>query len=294
MNTKQPDPPCLRIAALLCGLGVLASAARAEVTHVSDFEDLDIAPSAYWNGSDGSGGFSSGGVQYINRFDTRYESWDGFAYSTMTDVVTGDFTNQYSAITGKGHGEVSGGAYGVVYQNIWASGRDQLPYLDLPENGKIREAFVTNTTYAAKTMRDGDPFTERFGGVMRTDPDWFKLTVEGTDAAGTLLGNSVECYLADYRFEDSNDDYIVGEWTRLDLTPLAGAERLYFSLSSSDNDPDWGMNTPAYFAIDSVSYTTVPEPSARLLFLAGGMIFSVLWMRNLRNRGLPPCCRKGM
>jgi Domain of unknown function (DUF4465) len=42
---------------------------------------------------------------------------------------------------------------------------------------------------------------------------------------------------------------------------------LSFTLASSDNDPVFGMNTPAYFAIDNVTFT--PEPgSAGILALS--------------------------
>jgi hypothetical protein len=52
----------------------------------------------------------------------------------------------------------------------------------------------------------------------------------------------------------------------VDLTLLGAATRLTFGLSSSDNGP-FGMNTPAYFALDSLTVTPVPEPGA--LALAG-------------------------
>ncbi|MBT3193431.1 MAG: DUF4465 domain-containing protein, partial [Verrucomicrobia bacterium] len=50
------------------------------------------------------------------------------------------------------------------------------------------------------------------------------------------------------------EDYIVGEWTWVDLTSFGPAVKsLHFSLSSSDNGA-WGMNTPAYYAIDDLQF----------------------------------------
>ena len=62
----------------------------------------------------------------------------------------------------------------------------------------------------------------------------------------------VEFALADYRFEDSASDYIVDQWTRVDLSSLVGARKLQFGLESSDVG-EFGMNTPAYFALDQVA-----------------------------------------
>jgi hypothetical protein len=41
---------------------------------------------------------------------------------------------------------------------------------------------------------------------------------------------------------------------------------LEFAMSSTDNDPEWGMNTPGYFVMDSI---VVPEPAGLLLLGLG-------------------------
>ena len=51
----------------------------------------------------------------------------------------------------------------------------------------------------------------------------------------------------------SAEDYIVDEWTPVVLTSLGNVKSLEFQMSSSDNDPIFGMNTPAYFAIDNIN-----------------------------------------
>ncbi|MCK5465313.1 MAG: hypothetical protein KAI95_19935, partial [Bacteroidales bacterium] len=52
---------------------------------VSDFENLDLDPESYWNGSDGSGGFSSGLALFQNLYNPDFFSWEGWAYSNMSD-----------------------------------------------------------------------------------------------------------------------------------------------------------------------------------------------------------------
>ena len=64
---------------------------------------------------------------------------------------------------------------------------------------------------------------------------------------------NAELFLADFRFEDTADDFVLSEWMELDLSALAQADRLYFGLDSSDNGM-FGMNTPAYFAIDDIVF----------------------------------------
>ena len=150
---------------------------------------------------------------------------------------------------------------------------EELPYLEFPQAVNPQSAQVTNMTYAALSMRDGDPFSKQFGGETGGDADWFKLSIYGTDAGGNLVPGVVEFYLADFRFAESVDDYIVDAWSLVDLSSLAGVTRLYFNLSSSDSG-QFGMNTPSTFAIDDLRFAQVPEPSAMILAAVGAMLLA--------------------
>jgi hypothetical protein len=76
------------------------------------------------------------------------------------------------------------------------------------------------------------------------------LTITGKDSEGVVTG-TVDFYLADYRFVDNSEDYIVDTWQYVDLTSLGEVKNLEFTLSSSDVG-DFGMSTPAYFALDTI------------------------------------------
>jgi len=214
----------------------------------ADFEDLGLTAGGYWNGSDLRGGFASEWVAFGNAYDTNYQSWAGFAYSSVNDTNTPGYGNQYAVWT-PGTGVGGTGTYAVAHDSAW----DEQVVIAFPAPALVKGLYLNNTTYAALAMRDGDAFAKKFGGMSGNDPDWFKVTIEGKDAASNSLG-SVNFYLADYRFTNNTLDYIVGEWTWVDLHSLGPqVKTLHFTLTSSDTGP-WGMNTPAYFAMDDIQF----------------------------------------
>jgi hypothetical protein len=150
--------------------------------------------------------------------------------------------------------------------------------ITFPTNTHPTSIAITNTTYAAISMRDGDGpggFGKKFGGPTGNDPDFFRLTILGRDSANASTG-SVVFYLADYRFTDNAQDYIVSQWTTVDLSSLGTSTRsLQFNLESSDNDPNFGMNTPAYFAVDNVAFAPIPEPQ----WLGSLLVFAAAFRR---------------
>ena len=211
---------------------------------IADFEDLEVLPDSFLNGSDLSGGFEVGSYFFPNSFDTAFSSWSGWAISNTTDTTTPGFMNQYSAITGVG---VEGSpTYGVSF-----SFSPNIIRLEADSSGQpVPGIYITNATYAYLSMRDGDSFTKKFGGVTGDDPDYFLLTIKG-HFNGEVTADSIDFYLADFRFEDNSQDYIVDEWTYVDLSILGPVDSLSFALSSTDVG-DFGMNTPAYFCVDNV------------------------------------------
>jgi hypothetical protein len=141
----------------------------------------------------------------------------------------------------------------------------------------VSGAFFTNTTYAALSMLNGDAFAKKFGGVSGTDADWFNITIEGL-LGGAVIGNQV-FYLADYRFADSADDYVIDQWTWVDLSGFGLVDELRFSFDSSDLGT-FGINTPTYAAMDFL--VSVPEPNTALMFALG---LAILASHSKRARG---------
>jgi hypothetical protein len=188
----------------------------------------------YYNGSDGTGGFTSGGIDFLNAYNADWGSWSGWAYSTTGDTETAGWGNQYSSFAG---GAREGEVHAVMYAPTW---------VDLPEGWRVPLAIsVTNTSYAAISMRDGDDFARQFG-----PGDYFKLILTGLDATGAELAK-VEAYLADFR-EATDPGYILDSWLDVDLSGMgSGVAKIEFALESTDVGA-WGMNTPAYIAVDNL------------------------------------------
>src|SRR4051812_25092286 len=178
----------------------LAGPARAQV--VVDLEDVALPPAGYAN----SAPFASRGAGFNNSYDPGFGTWGGFAASNRGDTATPGFGNQYSSFAGGGDASAR---FAVGFVDTFTP---TTPTVTLPAGTRPLSARVTNTTYAALSMRDGDPFAKKFGGLSGNDPDWFLLTVTGRDAQNAVTG-SLGFYLADYRFADNSLDYIVAPWT---------------------------------------------------------------------------------
>ncbi len=192
-------------------------------------------------------GFDDGLAHFPTNYDTAgYKGLrGGFVYSNMTDSVTSGFTNSFSAKAAKG--------YNSSDQYVVAFSSTNKVFLKGAAIGKpVKGFYATNNTYAYNSMRDGDSFARKFGDsgtVKGTHPDWFLLTIYGY-SGGVKKADSVNFYLADYRFADSTKDYILKTWEWVDLQPLGNVDSLEFKLTSSDVGM-WGMNTPAYFCMDN-------------------------------------------
>ncbi len=160
----------------------------------------------------------------------------GFTYTNKTDIETASYTNS-SAITGTG---VNGDTYLVcnadTYEgNTWV---ERYAEITFAQQVAVKSAYFTNSTYAYLAMRDGG-----YNKVFGSD-DWYSVTVRGW-LDGTQTGE-VEVFLAE-------GGVLVDTWELYDLTPLGTVDMLDFYFNSSDVG-SWGMNNPAYFCMDGLTF----------------------------------------
>lgn len=219
---------------------------------IADFENFNIPSDSFLNGSNASGVFmDSTGIFLPNSYNPDWDSWSGWALSNTRDVTTPGFTNQYSSISGDGANGSSN------YATTFVLGESSLGWQSAagPSLPDYQSIMVNNSTYAYLSMKDGDMFAKKFGGETGEDLDYFLLTIKGRNQ-GVLSQDSINFYLADFRFSDNSQDYIVNEWTEIDVSQFNDEYELVFTLSSSDNG-QFGMNTPAYFCLDNVAFNLI-------------------------------------
>ena len=254
--------------------------ARAEV--VVDFDNLAVPVSGYFNGDPGnlspgqsvSTPWASGGVSFGNTFgidsydDFNYQYWNGFAYSNVVNTTDPAFTNQYASKPGGGFNSPN---YAIAYSDGAT--------IVLPVPTTVSGFEIANTTYAYGVMTLTDP--NGFSVPLASGTGWFATTATGKLAGATT--GSTTFYLADLR--GASPAGILATWAWFDLTPLGTVDTIEFTFDGSDKHPTFGLNTPAYFAMDNLTVTAVPEPATWALLVGGAATVLLAARRSTRARG---------
>lgn len=234
----------LRLLFLICSVCTV-SISHSQV--IEDFEQYNLKKGQYLNGSDLSGGFQSNNIFLFNYYNTEFSYWSGWSISAATDTVTASFTNEFSAASG-------GGAEASLTYAVSYGAENKMVLKGNAKGNPVKSISINNGTYPALSMKNGDAFAKKFGGISGKDKDYFYITIKAW-YEGQLSKDSVDFYLADYRFDDNNKDYIIKKWTNVELASLGPVDSLLFVLHSSDVG-DFGINTPTYFCIDNVVFDT--------------------------------------
>ncbi|GIV27298.1 MAG: hypothetical protein KatS3mg027_1112 [Bacteroidia bacterium] len=227
-------------------IGAMIVSIKAQ-TYTETFESFSLPNNSFYKDTTGADWQTANAVFRYN-WNNQWSYWsEGMAYTNVNDSTNGNYSNLYGCIAYKGY---SNSNYYVTGQN-YATIVLKSPY-------QIVDGFyITNTTYAAKVMKYGNSFSRAFGDTTGTGcgcpqgsyPDWFKVTIKGYKN-GVMLNDSVEFYLADYRFSNNSLDYIVWNWQWVDCSSLGSVDSIQFFMYSSDVGP-YGINTPTFFSIDN-------------------------------------------
>lgn len=218
---------------------------------IATFEDLNLSPESYWNGSKGSetgsNTFYSGAFSFNNQYTAQYGNWSGFAYSNQS---SSDF-DPASSITEQYRSAPAGGALNSA---TFAIGYDAGIYADPAGIRSInakdqvwKGCYITNSAWLYHSATQGD----NYAGKAFSTGDFVKLNIYGVNQKHDTT--QIHYYLADCRLEDTNEHYVSKTWEWVDLSPLGKVNQIFFHIESSRNDPAYGNKMPAYFCIDEVN-----------------------------------------
>lgn len=248
----------------------VAFASLAAFTSCSDdndddgYDDVDLewnqskitfGTDGVWTGWNTDNDFSVGNFEFSHGYD-GYAF--GFTPSRSTDVTDyGDqaLLHQFDVITGGG----SDGPGTPFIVGYWDSYQETKDGKITPScvvrmkgaDGQYRSFFpesvdITNTVYTYYTMLNGNNFAKKF-----EQGDWLKVIATGIGVDGS--SRTAEFYLANCTGTDQSK-WLVNRWMEWDLSMLGWVREIQFSMQSSDTGT-YGMNTPAYFAIDDLEVT---------------------------------------
>lgn len=225
---------------------------------IADFENFGLAPGENINEDTSGDGFRVLDLALQNEYNANYDSWSGWAISADTDTTTPGFGNQYSAMAGAGFENST--TYAVSY----AFGENIIGVVDGAgvDETTVLGMYVTNNAYAYYSMLDGDAYAKKFGGITGEDPDFYSIIFKKY-LDGVLSTDSVEFFLADFRAANSDEDYILKDWTWVDLSSLGLLDSLSIVMNSSDVG-SFGINTPLYFCVDNITVENTSVSSTEI------------------------------
>lgn len=168
-----------------------------------------------------------------------YDSWGGFTISKNA----ADTLNQFACAA-------KGGVKGVGSPFIVAYYQAYLGALTLTFDNFYypKEIYVCQDMVTLLSLQNGDGFAKKF-----TATDTLALHISGLDENDANT-DTVTYYLA-------VDSVFNQAWTKIDLSSIGYCYALEFSMTSTDTGK-WGMNTPAYFALDALTVSSESTTTA--------------------------------
>lgn len=174
---------------------------------------------------------NNGKFRFAHSATPIYSSWSGFTISKHASDTLSQFT-----CAAKGGTAGVGTPFIVGYYSEY--GGTLSTKMSFDGEYQPQEIQICQNGYTLSSMKNGDSFAKKF-----TENDTLSLIIAGYDATDKETG-SVTYYLA-------VDGKMNEAWDKVDLSTIGACVGLTFRMTSTDNG-QWGMNTPAYFALDGL------------------------------------------
>ena len=204
---------------------------------VATFDDNYLADETFFNGDNYDDTFYSGSYSFHvgNAIwpGTTTSFWYDYALSNQTSNAFSGLDDQYHSAPG---GAYEGNNFVIAFPQGGSIGVTHDAAGDV-----ISGFYIANTAYALNALKGGDSYAREM-----KEGDWFKVTAKDVDNDN----NTLDFYLSDFRSANAADRYNVESWEWFDLTPLGNVKGVTFAFSGTDIG-QYGLNTPAYFAMDN-------------------------------------------
>ncbi len=202
---------------------------------IATFEDVTIGePESVLHLAE-TGTIQSGSFLFTQ--EVNVSEWGTYYYG---NVPTNKTSNEYKG-NWQNDMSASGGAYEGANFIVWTSSYSGLDGVSIDHADVVPGFFVNNTPWVVDAILNGDGMSSD-GAAPFSAEDYFTLTITAT-LNGVAVNNEVKVDLA------AEGKYI-NQWTYVDLSALGEVDALHFALSGSKHN-DYGLTTPAYFAMDN-------------------------------------------
>ena len=179
--------------------------------------------------------------------------WDGFTICKSSYNATGGTEHQWSNMAGGGVNVTADGVsvdpekpYVIAF---WSWFYEDPSLAIMFDNGNaydVKGMYINNTPYAYYCCTEENSF----GRPLNQEGDYFKVIAHGVHEDGSESTTELElCGFHNGQFSGITD------WTWWDMSELGKVVEIYFTMESTDTG-DYGMNTPAYFAMDQLTVST--------------------------------------
>lgn len=187
-------------------------------------------------------GFHGENVGCEHFYNDEYNYWGGFALSKVydRDAANGKYENQYAVYNTEA---ASGDNFLLYYYDSYS---DPCDMVFIKQSALLHSVKLNLTTYVYASITDEaiNDFARKF-----EDGDYLKVVFSALDKLEKHTGESVECYVVDYR---DGKRFVADNWNEFSLGFTA--DRVRITIETSDVG-EYGANTPLYIAIDDLVYS---------------------------------------